>query len=80
MGTRNTSCRTMDVTMEYIDFPSAWNELPSAMHIPAMQKLRAMMRRAGTPAASITSLASKSRSSVSGHISFMLGQSEFAPT
>ena len=56
----------MDVTMEYMDLPSAWKELPSAMHAPAMQKLREMMRRAGTPAASITSLASKSRSSVSG--------------
>ena len=39
MGIRNTSCRTMDVTMEDMDFPSAWKELPSAMHAPAMQKL-----------------------------------------
>ena len=49
----------MDVTMEYSDLPSAWNELPSAMHAPAMQKLREMMRRAGMPTAIMVSVASK---------------------
>ena len=59
MGTRNTSCRMMEVVMEYTALPRAWKELPRAMQAPAMQKLREMIRRAGTPTCSMVSVASK---------------------
>ena len=59
MGTRNTSCRMMEVVMEYTALPRAWKELPRAMQAPAMQKLREMIRSAGTPTCSMVSVASK---------------------
>lgn len=56
----------MEVIMEYTDFPSAWKELPRAIQAPAVQKLREMIRRAGTATCFIVSVALKILTSVPG--------------
>ena len=58
-GISSTSWRMKDTISEYMDLPNAWKQPPKAMHAPAMQKLRDMIRRAGMPTDIMVSVALK---------------------
>ena len=59
-GRRTTSCRIMDTSILSTPLPRAWKVAETTTENPAKRKLRLIIRRAGTPMASISSEALKS--------------------
>ena len=65
-GISTTSWRMTDTHSARTPRPSAWNSEEQTTENPAMRKCSEMMRSAGTPMVSISSLALKMPSSLSG--------------